>query len=201
MSERSERALEKFHFSSILCSFIVVFSSNDMLKWNTRASERLRNSDFPWIWFIFLAFYSDFFEFPEFLNNFLLFPQISLKFLKLLEFLEKFLENSLYFAKTRENSLKVEALNLPQKVDISYKERHVEMFGQQIMWNQYHIVYINTFYSLYTSTYEYSVCTRVIHFIQFLVILMHFIRAEDITTMYTNWLTSFENKIIDSSSV
>ena len=33
-----ERALEKFLFSSILCSFMVLFSSNDMLKWNMRAS-------------------------------------------------------------------------------------------------------------------------------------------------------------------
>ena len=43
------RALEKFHVSSYLCSFIVLFSNNDMLKLNMRASEAselLRNSDF-----------------------------------------------------------------------------------------------------------------------------------------------------------
>ena len=80
----SERALEKCNFSSNSCSFIVLFSSNDMLKWNTRASA----SGIV----IFLEFDSFSLHFTQISFNSLNFWIISLKFLKLLEFLENFLE-------------------------------------------------------------------------------------------------------------
>ena len=85
-AKRASEHLRNHHFSSNLCYSIVLYSSNDMLKWNMRASEaseRLRNCDFPWIWFNFFVIYSDFFEFPDFLNNsfsFLKFPWNSLNF-------------------------------------------------------------------------------------------------------------------------
>ena len=106
-----ERALEKFHFSSNLCSFIVLFSSNDMLKWNMRVSA----SGIV----IFLEFDSFSLHFTQISLNSLNFWIISFSFLKFpwnsLNFWNS-LKNSLRRSKflrfryNKENSLKVEAL-------------------------------------------------------------------------------------------
>ena len=73
------------------------------------ASEHLRNSDFPWIWFNFFVFYSDFFEFPESLNYFLLFSQISLKFLKLWNSLKNSLRRSKFLRYCKKKGIFLES--------------------------------------------------------------------------------------------
>ena len=104
----SERALEYFHISSILCSLKVIFSCNDMLKWNMRASkasERFWNSDrfslnlieFLYILVTFLRILWISHEIPCFFSNFLKFPitfGIPWK-------IPRSVQNSLDFTKTR----------------------------------------------------------------------------------------------------
>ena len=108
-----QRALEKLHFSSIVYSK-VIFSSNDMLRWNMRASEaieRFRKSDFPWIWFNFFIMLVRFLRIPWISQEFPCFSQISLNFWNSLTNSlrrPKFLK----FRPQKEISLKVEAFVL-----------------------------------------------------------------------------------------
>ena len=116
MCERSERALEKFHISSILRSFIVLFSSNDFAQ--IKFSERASASRIV----IFLEFDSISLYITQISLNSLNFWIISFSFLKcpwnFLNFWNS-LKNSLRRSKflrirpKKEISLKVEALCLP----------------------------------------------------------------------------------------